>query len=135
MWGGLNLMQRYIFKIILETKSFFKIVFNANIEIISGENDQDKSYWFCIDKAEKCPIRSLHIVKSADVSNSKYIYEEEVKLSNGYSVLISRLEKDVMPISEIELLESEGPCVSSTNLVRWRLSSSNFIFNPLVYEK
>ena len=125
-----NSLQRYLggyWVIVVNTKSTWKFVTKTLFSI--GTNDSDKSYWFCGEAGEKCPIRSIAVIATAEVPQTSIEYEEELQLSNGYSVLISRLVADSMPVSEFGLFEGEGPCIEADKV--WGLSSETIIVNPL----
>ncbi|EAS04090.2 transmembrane protein, putative (macronuclear) [Tetrahymena thermophila SB210] len=102
-------------------------------QILCKGIEKDKSYSFCINNGEKCPIRSFHIVPTSQVNEVKYVYEEQFNMQNGYTVLISRKQNSTMPISEINLYESDGPCIVNSNgQQKWRLSDENILYNPLI---
>jgi len=103
------------------------------IYLVLGTDDSDKSYWFCGAASEKCPIRKISIISSDKVASTTETYEEELKLSNGYSVLISRFVSDIMPISEFNLFEGDGPCIDAKKV--WGLFSKTLIVNPLLKMK
>ncbi|KAL4446165.1 hypothetical protein ABPG74_021704 [Tetrahymena malaccensis] len=102
-------------------------------QIICRGIEKDKSYSFCINVGEKCPIRSFHILPTSQISQANYVYEEQINMQNGYTILISRRQNSTMPISEINLYESDGPCiVDSSGQQKWRLSAANILYNPLI---
>ncbi|KAL4492528.1 hypothetical protein ABPG72_007641 [Tetrahymena utriculariae] len=102
-------------------------------QILCKGIEKDKSYSFCINSGEKCPIRSFHIVPTSQIGEVNYVYEEKISMQNGYTVLISRRQNSTMPISEINLYESDGPCiVDSSGKFKWRLSAANILYNPLI---